>query len=384
MAKRVAMLVSNACAPDRRVLREAQALAARGHAVRVLAWDREGRHPPSEASSGVLIERIQVPSAYGTGLQRAGQWPAFARSALAFLRGQDWDTVHCHDLDTLPIGYAYARRGRVPLIFDAHESYPDLVARQVPGWTVGILRMLERWLVRRVDALITVGDLLAEHYRPWVRHVTVVRNCPPDRDKGDSDLPDPSSLRASWHLDAVDLVVCYVGGLTRGRIILPLLEAIRADPRLGLVLVGEGPQLEAVKAAAHGVDRVRYLGPRVPPPQVVDLMRASDVVYYGLRSDFPNNRYSSPNALYAALAAGRPLLTTDVGEISHVVQAEECGIVLREPTPAAIARGLKRLRTPEVWAVMAGNARRAAEYKYNWPMAEEALLALYRELWGQP
>jgi hypothetical protein len=147
VSRRVAMLVSNACAPDRRVLREGQALAAQGHHVLVIAWDREGRHPTQEtiscmqpadtfAGQTVQIERIGVASAYGTGLRRVGQWPAFARRASARLRQDDWDAVHCHDLDTLPIGYDYTRRRSVPLVFDAHESYPDFVAPRLPGGAV--------------------------------------------------------------------------------------------------------------------------------------------------------------------------------------------------------------------------------------------------------
>jgi glycosyltransferase involved in cell wall biosynthesis len=274
----------------------------------------------------------------------------------------------------------------VPLIFDAHESYPDLVATHVPGWAVEILRMVERWLVQRVDVLITVGDLLAEHYRPWARRVVVVRNCPASWHPIAGAVGDPQDLRAEWGLLDVDLVVCYVGGLGKGRVIRPLLDVVEADPGLGLALVGDGPQVGAVTAAAQsvqgtGADRLRYLGPRVPPDRVVELMRASDVVYYGLRADFPNNRYSSPNALYAALAAGRPILTTSVGEICQVVEAEECGIILPEPTMEAIAEGLGRLRKPEVWAAMARNAQRAAENKYNWSVAESTLLATYGEVW---
>jgi glycosyltransferase involved in cell wall biosynthesis len=286
----VVMLVSNACAPDRRVLREAQALAARGHYVKVIAWDREGTYPARETVTSVEIERVAVPSAYGSGLKRLRQWPAFVREAYARVREAEWHAVHCHDLDTLPIGYVCARRYGLPLIFDAHESFPDLAAPRLPGWSVALLRLLESALIRRVDALITVGDLLAGHYRRWARRVVV------------------------------QLVACYIGGFTMGRVILPLVDAVKANPLFGLVLVGDGPQLHTVLQAAEGIDRIAYLGPRVPPARVVDIMRAADVVYYGLRSDFPNNRFSSPNTLYAALAAGRPLVTTDVGEISHVVR----------------------------------------------------------------
>lgn len=372
------MLVSNACAPDRRVLREARVLAERGHQVRVIAWDRQGRYPARETLDGVEIERIAVRSAYGTGLRRLGQWPAYARRAWAYLRQENWDAVHCHDLDTVPIAYAYTRRHRIPLVFDAHESYPDLIAPQVPGWAVAVVRWMERFLVRRVDALVTVGDLLAEHYRHWASWVVVVRNCQPFAPGSSEPVP----RRSEWGLQDAELVVCYVGGFTRGRVILPLIEAVAADPSVGLVLVGEGPQAQVLMDAIGDSSRITYLGPRVPPDQVVNIMTAADVVYYGLRSDFPNNRFSSPNALYSALAAGRPLLTTDVGEISHIVRTEGCGLILLEPTVEALGAGLAELRQPEARAAMAQSAVRAGKTKYNWATAQAELLELYRGLWG--
>jgi glycosyltransferase involved in cell wall biosynthesis len=172
-------------------------------------------------------------------------------------------------------------------------------------------------------------------------------------------------------------------------VILPLIEAVKADASLGLVLVGEGPQAATLLAAAGGVDRIVYLGERVPLDQVVEIMQAADVVYYGLRADHPNNHFSSPNALYSALAAGRPLLTTGVGEISQVVQTEGCGVVIggadspqaQPPTAQAIAAALAQLRPAHVRAAMSQNARHAAETTYNWPAAEAELLNLYQDLW---
>ena len=318
-------------------------------------------------------------SAYGTGLRRLGQWPAYARSALATLRQEDWDAVHCHDLDTLPIGFAYTRNRGTPLVFDAHESYPDLIAHQTPAWAGKMIRQLERFLVRRVDALVTVGVLLAEHYRPWVDRVVVVRNC----QLPGSVPPEPVSQHPEWRPQGAELVVCYIGGFTPGRVILPLIETVARDPTLGLLLVGEGPQAEILLNAIGDCERISYLGPRVPPDQVVNIMRSSDVVYYGLRSDCPNNRFSSPNALYGALAAGRPLLTTDVGEISQIVREESCGLVLGEPTVERIGLALAQLRDGETRAAMSKRAEHAAQTKYNWETSEARFLELYRSLWGE-
>ena len=54
--------------------------------------------------------------------------------------------------------------------------------------------------------------------------------------------------------------------------------------------------------------------------QIADYTCAADVVYYGFDPENPNARFSAPNKLYEALAAGRPLITGDFGEIADVVQ----------------------------------------------------------------
>jgi glycosyltransferase involved in cell wall biosynthesis len=86
--------------------------------------------------------------------------------------------------------------------------------------------------------------------------------------------------------------------------------------------------------------------------------------------------------LYSALEAGRPLVTTDVGEISQVVRAKDCGIILRAPIVEDILMAFEQLRDRDVRERMGRNARRAAETQYNWPAAEAELLNLYRTLQG--
>ncbi len=379
MQHRIAMLVSNPCAPDRRVLREAQALAEAGHAVLIIAWDREGAYPPYEELEGIPVRRVRVPAAYGAGLRRLRRWPAYAQHAARHMRDFECDIVHCHDLDTLPIGYVYARRHHTRLVFDAHESYPDFAAPRVPGWATWGLRHLERYLVTRVDALITVGELLAEHYQNWrAPNVTVVRNCP-SLEHTPAGL-DVAAFREQWGLQDSALVIVYIGGFTSGRVILPILETVRDTPNLGLVLVGSGLQQQQVEALAASVERIVYLGPSIPREQIVPTMHAADVVYYGLRSDHPNNHYSSPNALYSALAAGRPLLTTDIGEIARIVDSEDCGLILDAPTVTAMRAALESLLDRELRERMARRAREAAENRYNWTVARSNLLSLYEKL----
>ena len=60
---RVAMLVSNAHAPDPRVEKEADALAAAGHDVTVYAFDRHREQRRLEQAGPVRVERVSPPGA---------------------------------------------------------------------------------------------------------------------------------------------------------------------------------------------------------------------------------------------------------------------------------------------------------------------------------
>jgi len=148
-----------------------------------------------------------------------------------------------------------------------------------------------------------------------------------------------------------------------------------------VLLLGDGPQREMIETELAKHPRARYLG-RVPQEQVPNYTALVDVVYYGLNHHITddNIHYSSPNALFNALAAGKPLLTTNLGEIARIVQEEQCGIIVEPLTPERLAAAIEQLRDPAVRASMSINARRAAREKYNWDVAAATLLRIYQQL----
>ena len=75
------------------------------------------------------------------------------------------DVVHCHDLDTLFAGWVIARRQRAKLVYDAHECYPAMFAGHGGQLMPRLLETVDRTLAKRVDALITIGQLLAARFR---------------------------------------------------------------------------------------------------------------------------------------------------------------------------------------------------------------------------
>jgi len=162
--KTVLMLLTNAYDPDPRVRQEALALIGMGCRVRLLAWDRDLRSAPVQVMEGVEIERVFLASAHGRGTTQLFFYAWLYLKMLWRGLRTSFDVVHCHDLDTLPLGFLMGKLKRKPIVYDAHESFPDMLDGSVhPAVRRGLVH-LENFLIRRVDLLITVGEKLRRHF----------------------------------------------------------------------------------------------------------------------------------------------------------------------------------------------------------------------------
>lgn len=373
--KHIVMLLSNAFRPDPRVLKEARSLARAGYKVTVICWDREGEFADREEVDGFEVQRISVRAGYSSGSSQVFHLPRFWVQALKEMCILRPDAIHCHDLDTALAGYWYARRHGISWILDSHECYPEQIGPQVNPAIYLLLLFLEWHMTRRATRVVTVGELLAKRFRSMGATVSVVGNY-----QYISAVTSKHGIsRESLNLGPDDFVVAYIGGFTVGRAILPLIRATEYVPNVKILLLGSGPQRPVVESQLENHPRVHYLG-QVPQDQVADYTSVADVIYYGLYDHHRNNRYSSPNALFNALAAGKPVLTTNVGEIARIIREEQCGIVVEHSSPALLGQAIKSLRDPDLRNLLSANARRAAEVKYNWSIAEKALLKVYQEV----
>src|SRR5258705_10536995 len=129
--KVVIMLLTNAYDPDPRVRQEALALIGMGCRVRLLAWDRDLKSAATECMDGVEVERVFLASRHGRG---ASQLFFYAWLYLKMLwRGlrTPFVVVHCPDLDTLPLWLVLGELKRKPIVYNAHQSFPDMLEGSV-------------------------------------------------------------------------------------------------------------------------------------------------------------------------------------------------------------------------------------------------------------
>ncbi|MCK4271217.1 glycosyltransferase family 4 protein [bacterium] len=382
MAKKVLMLLTNCFDPDPRVFSEAKTLTERGYQVRIIGWDRDFKRPKHQNYHGIKVERIYLRSTHGRGTSQVPFLMIFWLLALLKALGGDFDVVHCHDLDTLPLGVVLAKLSGKKIIFDAHESFADMLGTNVHKAIKRMIFAVENLLLPHLDLLITVGEILGRTYRDrGARRVCVVGNWKHLEDFA-LDQATLTYARKKLGIPRDKLVISFISWLGPERKLVPLLEAVRDDPEVFLLLGGKGPMEEEARRAAAISPRILWLG-FVPPQEIPLYTCLSDMVFYGFDQENPNSQYSAPNKLFEALAAGKAVLTGDFGEIGHIVREWKCGVVMDETNTRSIQKAFSLLKEKGRVREYGRNAQAAAREHYNWRMAARLLTDAYRSLWNK-
>lgn len=382
--KNILMLLSNAFRPDPRVSREASTLSKQGYRVKLIVWDRQAELEPLEITDGYEIERIQsVRTKYGAGVKQILYLPQFWLAAIRKTKTFQPDIVHCHDLDTLIAGVFIKLRFGAALIYDAHEDYPALMSLYLPGIFIQFLRIFERWLLQYVDHTITASTLLAEKFfKSGVADVTTLGNV---QNLSDYDCVKPAqiqSARSELGITENELLVAYIGGFSRNRLILPLIEALKELDNVQLCIWGDGHQREEVEQALYELSNIRYLG-WLTSNRLPIMMQTVDVIVYLLKEDYPGAIYNAPNTLSQAMAASRPIICNRVGDLGRIVSNTGCGILLDSVDPLAIRNAILTLKNPELRRTLGSAGRKAAEKTYNWETVTRTLMEIYKGLLTQ-
>jgi glycosyltransferase involved in cell wall biosynthesis len=113
----------------------------------------------------------------------------------------------------------------------------------------------------------------------------------------------------------------------------------------------------------------------VPFEQAGNFFSAADVVV------LPHVKPSQSGVLFAAIAAGKPVVVTDAGGLSEAVENGRTGFVVPPRDTTAIAEALiKVLQDPAVMERMGREAKALAETRYSWEGVAARTLRLYRSL----
>jgi L-malate glycosyltransferase len=147
-----------------------------------------------------------------------------------------------------------------------------------------------------------------------------------------------------------------------------------AVPDAAFLLAGEGELSDSLRALARelGIDDSTFFLGRCE--NVAELLSISEVCVLSSKAE------GFSNSILEYLAAGRPVVVTDVGGAREVVAEGETGHLVSSGDNATMAaRLIELLRDPEKARLMGGRGRRVVEEKFSC----EAQLARTEELYDQ-
>jgi glycosyltransferase involved in cell wall biosynthesis len=335
-----------------------------------------------EPEEGELAPPIGEPSVRIASLRRPID-PAADQRAITdltrLIRRYRPHVVHTHTAKAGTLGRSAARRVRTPAI--VHTFHGHVLEGYFASPANSGFLAVERRLAKRTDALVAVSpatrdDLLELgigaperwHVVPYALDLRpmIERTVEPAEARGWLDLPEGVP------------VVGIVGRLVpikNHALFLEVATRVAAErPDVVFAIVGDGELRALLEAEARQAlaDRVRFLG------WVDDLPRlyaALDVVVLTSLAE------GTPVALIEAMAAGRPVVATDVGGVGAVVDDGVSGLLAPSGDAGGISEAVLRLlEGPALRAGMGGKGRASVAERFSADRMGEAIAELYGEL----
>jgi len=331
------------------------------------------------------------------------------------------DVVFARDLRTarLAAGPAHAIGAR--LVFEVHGLPSYEVAHgagraNLPASEVARLRALEDAVFARADLLVTITEcarrLLIEEYGVpagrirTVADATTVAELGGERRHGEAErgavvpgsgamvgvMEGPRSRHDGARGESTPddrPAIYYVGQLYPWKGAGLVVDVAARIPEAKVVIVGGqtnwtqfDPDIAALAEQARvlGVaERVELRG-HVPYDRVPAVLADASVALLPLPDEPVARLFTSPLKLFDYMAAGVPIVASDLPALREILRDEENALLARPDDPEDFAKAVRRLLADRALAERLGRQARADVLGYSWDARAGALLDFFGEV----
>jgi len=296
---------------------------------------------------------------------------------------EKYDVIHCVEDASVP-GAALARIRGSRLIFEKHSDPSSYRKGLLRNLVMSLYARLERFAVRRADAVIGTGPGLVDQARKMAPGKTVYNIFDIPSSLVEFNVATTEKIREELKTDESQLLITYVGSFAMYQGIDLMFQAIPAVvhkcPRARFVIVGGTPQeiserKEWLRGEQAG-DSVTFVG-KIPPDQLPDYLCAADILLSPRLAGV-----NTPLKLLDYLKAGRAILATDTSANRLIL--DENTAVLVEANVSAFTEGICRLADePNLRIELGKNGRRLIEEKFNYEQFRRRLGDCYEGVLGK-
>ncbi|QJQ06519.1 glycosyltransferase, exosortase A system-associated [Undibacterium piscinae] len=301
------------------------------------------------------------------------------------------DVLHAHSpalnaIAALRVG----KRLGIPVVYEVRAFWEDAAVDHGTssewGLRYRLTRAMETYALDHANAVTTIceglrGEILQRGISS--EKVTVIPNAVNIEDfniNETADLPLARELGLEGKI-----VLGFIGSFYAYEGLNILLDAmpqmLAANPDIRLLLVGGGPQDQALQSQAKQLgitDKLRFTG-RVAHDQVQRYYNLLDVLVYP-RLKMRLTDLVTPLKPLEAMAQGRLLAASDVGGHKELIADGQTGVLFKADDPKDLAKQvLGLIASPERWPGLRAAARHFVETERNWPRS----VARYQTVYGK-
>ena len=360
-----------------------QDLAAQGVRTLLVA----PRYAGGDAAAEAQVLRVAAGGVPGDPEDRRMAWGALQRQLAALPRGE-FDLVHIHTpFIAHYAGVRFARQAGIPCIATYHTFFEEYLHHYLPIVPRPLGRFIARHFTRsqcaQVQALIAPSEpmraVLDEYGVRTPIHVL------PTGLAADRFRPgDGAAFRARAGIAADRPLLTYIGRVAHekniGFLVQVLRRVLKELPHAMLVIAGEGPAREGLRAQVAGLGlaaSVHFAGYLERDTELLDCYAAADAFVFASRTE------TQGLVLLEAMAQGAAVVSTaELGTRSILVPGSGALVVPEEE--GAFAAAVVRVLSDG--GLREGMAARGRAYARTWSSATMAgrLAGLYAEMCQRP
>jgi colanic acid biosynthesis glycosyl transferase WcaI len=358
--------------------------ASYAHGRRFVHWERQG----------VALRRgwVSIPR-NRSARQRVAYDTSLAVTALLNalpLRSVDLVLSISPPLQLALTGALLAALHRAPLLLLLKDLVPDAgvaVGMLQPGRLLQMARLLERFVYRRADGIIVIGEGFRANLAAKGVSPDVITYIPDWADTARiRPMARDNAFRRQLQVGSDQLIILHTGNMGAKQGLRTVIEAaalLRDVPELLFLLVGDGAERHELESLAQvqRLSNVRFL-PLQPAADLPDMLASADLLLLIQRREVTDAVV--PSKLLAYLAAARPVLAAvnPASAAATILTASGGGILVPPEEPAALAGAIRRWRSTAT--DHSGPAQRARSFVVEHYGRQNVLERYRRYLEGWP
>ncbi len=300
------------------------------------------------------------------------------RKLKALLTQERFDLIHVHTPMAAWLGRLAAKRaGQGPVLYTVH-GFHFYKGAPFPYWL--FYYPAERLAARWTDGLIVVNseDLARAEQMGFKegKNLFFVHGVGIELDQFAPRPGGGLAVRKELGLSDQDAAVTCVAEFTSTKnhafLLAAWREVVKEEPCARLLLVGDGQLRKAMerKVRVEGIPGARFLGFRKDVPE---LLQATDIFV------LPSRREGLPRSVMEAMAAGKPVVATDVRGNRDLVEHGVTGLLVKLGDAQGLTDALLRLiRDPELRDRM-GQAGKEKIREYSLECVVQEMVAIYTQ-----